>query len=306
MALLLLQANATVTVCHSATPDLAQHTRQADIVVAAFPGVDAGSMKGVKVVFIGDAADDLAAKTAQGIADWRPEWCLGQLRLPGCKADLKLPDVSIKDAAAKGAKTMIIGVANAGGFMAPATVADVIAAGRFVATLGSMSYVRRRSSATPVGTRRRRRMVTLLAIEREPKLFKAAVDIVGLTDFVAYMSYKPDYRCKEVAETNPSFGGKLPNENLPAYMNVSPINFVEKIEAPLLVIATTGDKIVPYSLHTGRLLDSLKAKNKVHEAKIYEDAPEKKFGLVLNPMNRQAPFMPKPGDRVVVLAEEDG
>ena len=35
MAMLLLQANATVTVCHSATPDLAQHTRQADIVVAA-------------------------------------------------------------------------------------------------------------------------------------------------------------------------------------------------------------------------------------------------------------------------------
>jgi methylenetetrahydrofolate dehydrogenase (NADP+)/methenyltetrahydrofolate cyclohydrolase len=35
MALLLLQANATVTVCHSATADLAQHTRMADIVVAA-------------------------------------------------------------------------------------------------------------------------------------------------------------------------------------------------------------------------------------------------------------------------------
>ena len=35
MALLLLQAHATVTVCHSATPDLAVHTRQADIVVAA-------------------------------------------------------------------------------------------------------------------------------------------------------------------------------------------------------------------------------------------------------------------------------
>jgi len=35
MALLLLQANATVTVCHSATPDLALHTRQADVVVAA-------------------------------------------------------------------------------------------------------------------------------------------------------------------------------------------------------------------------------------------------------------------------------
>ncbi|MEC5217902.1 methylenetetrahydrofolate dehydrogenase (NADP+)/methenyltetrahydrofolate cyclohydrolase [Actimicrobium sp. GrIS 1.19] len=35
MALLLLQANATVTICHSNTPDLALHTRQADIVVAA-------------------------------------------------------------------------------------------------------------------------------------------------------------------------------------------------------------------------------------------------------------------------------
>ena len=35
MALLLLQAHASVTVCHSATPDLAVHTRQADVVVAA-------------------------------------------------------------------------------------------------------------------------------------------------------------------------------------------------------------------------------------------------------------------------------
>ena len=35
MALLLLQANATVTVCHSATPDIGAHTRQADIVVVA-------------------------------------------------------------------------------------------------------------------------------------------------------------------------------------------------------------------------------------------------------------------------------
>ena len=35
MAMMLLQASATVTICHSATPDLAQFTRQADIVVAA-------------------------------------------------------------------------------------------------------------------------------------------------------------------------------------------------------------------------------------------------------------------------------
>jgi methylenetetrahydrofolate dehydrogenase (NADP+)/methenyltetrahydrofolate cyclohydrolase len=35
MALLLLQANATVTICHSGTPDIGLHTRQADVVVAA-------------------------------------------------------------------------------------------------------------------------------------------------------------------------------------------------------------------------------------------------------------------------------
>ena len=35
MALLLLQAHATVTICHSATPDLGLHTRQADVVVVA-------------------------------------------------------------------------------------------------------------------------------------------------------------------------------------------------------------------------------------------------------------------------------
>lgn len=35
MALMLLQAHATVTICHSATPDLARHTRAADVLVVA-------------------------------------------------------------------------------------------------------------------------------------------------------------------------------------------------------------------------------------------------------------------------------
>src|SRR3954447_25125740 len=30
------------------------------------------------LLFLGDVPDQLAAKTAQGIVDWRPEWCLGQ------------------------------------------------------------------------------------------------------------------------------------------------------------------------------------------------------------------------------------
>jgi uncharacterized NAD-dependent epimerase/dehydratase family protein len=67
------------------------------------------------LLFLGDAPDQLAAKTAQGIAQWRPDWCLGQLRLPGCKADLGLPEMTVADAAAQGARTLILGIANRGG-----------------------------------------------------------------------------------------------------------------------------------------------------------------------------------------------
>ena len=65
------------------------------------------------LLFLGDVPDQLAAKTAQGIVDWRPEWCLGQLRLDGCKADCGIPDLTIAEAKQRGARTMIVGVANA-------------------------------------------------------------------------------------------------------------------------------------------------------------------------------------------------
>lgn len=67
------------------------------------------------LLFLGDAPDQLAAKTAAGVAHWRPGDCLGQLRLAGCRADLGLPDLAIAAAAAQGARTLIIGVANRGG-----------------------------------------------------------------------------------------------------------------------------------------------------------------------------------------------
>ncbi|MBO1018642.1 DUF1611 domain-containing protein [Methylobacterium sp. SD274] len=80
------------------------------------------------LMFLGDVPDTLAAKTAYGIADWRPEWCVGQLRLPGCAADLGIPDLTLSDAVAKGCKTMVIGVANAGGVLPPHWVSEVVTA----------------------------------------------------------------------------------------------------------------------------------------------------------------------------------
>ena len=69
------------------------------------------------VLFLGDAPDPLAAKVAQGIKDWRPGLSIGQITLPGCKADMGLKNLSIKEAASMGAKTLVIGVANRGGII---------------------------------------------------------------------------------------------------------------------------------------------------------------------------------------------
>ena len=80
------------------------------------------------LLFLGDVQDQLAAKTAAGILDWREDWCVGQCRMPGCKADLGLADLSPKEAADLGAKTMVIGVANAGGVMSPAWIDSILEA----------------------------------------------------------------------------------------------------------------------------------------------------------------------------------
>ena len=67
------------------------------------------------LLFLGDAPDQLSAKVGQGIRDWRPENAVGQFRLPGCGADLRLTDMTLEEARDAGAKTLVIGVANRGG-----------------------------------------------------------------------------------------------------------------------------------------------------------------------------------------------
>ncbi len=80
------------------------------------------------LLFLGDAPDPLAAKVAQGIKDWRPENCVGQYRMEGCKADLGLTDMNLEEAKAAGAKTLVIGVANRGGKISPAWKKVLVAA----------------------------------------------------------------------------------------------------------------------------------------------------------------------------------
>ncbi|GBE42423.1 hypothetical protein BMS3Bbin10_00484 [bacterium BMS3Bbin10] len=77
------------------------------------------------LLFLGDAGDQLAAKTAQGIRDWRPDNCVGQLRLEGCNADIGLKDMTIDEAREAGARTLVAGVANRGGLISKAWAAKL-------------------------------------------------------------------------------------------------------------------------------------------------------------------------------------
>ena len=80
------------------------------------------------LLFLGDAPDQLAAKVAQGIRDWRPGNAVGQFRMEGCGADLGLPDMDLAAAKAAGAKTLVVGVANRGGVISTAWKKVLVAA----------------------------------------------------------------------------------------------------------------------------------------------------------------------------------
>ena len=73
------------------------------------------SIKPPYLLFLGDVSDARYAKTASGIHYWAKDKCFAQLRLPGCTADLGLPDLTPGEAAQKGVKTMIVGLAPSGG-----------------------------------------------------------------------------------------------------------------------------------------------------------------------------------------------
>ena len=67
------------------------------------------------LLFLGNSVDPLSVKTSRGIAEWRPEKCVGQMSMSGCEVTVGLPELDFEAAVAKGAKTFILGLANRGG-----------------------------------------------------------------------------------------------------------------------------------------------------------------------------------------------
>lgn len=69
------------------------------------------------LLFLGDTTEPGYAKTAFGLRDWAPDRCVGEWSCGGGTVTTGLLRLSPKEAKAKGARSLLIGVANSGGFI---------------------------------------------------------------------------------------------------------------------------------------------------------------------------------------------
>jgi uncharacterized NAD-dependent epimerase/dehydratase family protein len=80
------------------------------------------------LLFLGDTVEPGYAKTAFGLRDWARECCVGEYALPSATVSAGLPRLSPKAAREKGARSLVIGVANSGGFIADSWVPALVEA----------------------------------------------------------------------------------------------------------------------------------------------------------------------------------
>src|ERR1700734_839725 len=67
------------------------------------------------LLFLGDTTEKGYAKTAFGLRDWARDRCVGEWSVAGATVTTDLPRLSPKEARARGARALVIGVANTGG-----------------------------------------------------------------------------------------------------------------------------------------------------------------------------------------------
>lgn len=71
------------------------------------------------LLFLGDVTDARLAKTAFGLRDWAPSMCVGELALPTSTITTGLAAMTPSEARSRGARALVIGVANRGGALDP-------------------------------------------------------------------------------------------------------------------------------------------------------------------------------------------
>jgi uncharacterized NAD-dependent epimerase/dehydratase family protein len=69
------------------------------------------------LLFLGDTTEPTLAKTAFGLRDWIPERCVGEWGCPEGTVTTGLPRLTPREAHVRGARGLVIGVANLGGFI---------------------------------------------------------------------------------------------------------------------------------------------------------------------------------------------
>ncbi|NJC08752.1 putative NAD-dependent epimerase/dehydratase family protein [Polymorphobacter fuscus] len=138
------------------------------------------------LLYLGHSNDEIGIKTSRGLAVFRPDICVGEFRHDDCRLTLGLPRMGFADAYHAGARTLVLGIANAGGRLGAELVEDALdamAAGLDIASglhqrlkdeprlveaaarLGrSLHDVRDPRPDIPVGTGRRRAGKRLLTV----------------------------------------------------------------------------------------------------------------------------------------------
>ena len=80
------------------------------------------------LLYLGNSSDPVGIKTSRGLATFRPEDCVGEFRHDDCPLTLGLPRLGLEAGVAAGAKTLVLGIANAGGTLDTGLVDDAAAA----------------------------------------------------------------------------------------------------------------------------------------------------------------------------------
>lgn len=120
------------------------------------------------LLYLGHSTDSVGIKTSRGLATFRPDDCVGEFRHDDCPLSLGLPRLTMEEAAAQGAKTLVLGIAHAGGAMAPALIEDAHAA--LAAGMNVASGLHHRLKDVPsLVTLARTRGLSLIDVRDPPK-----------------------------------------------------------------------------------------------------------------------------------------
>src|SRR5580698_11427156 len=80
------------------------------------------------LLFLGDTTEKGYAKTAFGLRDWARDRCVGEWSCAGATVTTGLPRLTPKEARARGARSLLIGVANSGGIISESWMPSLLEA----------------------------------------------------------------------------------------------------------------------------------------------------------------------------------